>query len=322
MAARRHWRFVVRDQYGFVIQNAKVNVYLPGTTTVFAGTAYDAASGGSAVTNPFTTNAFGEVEAWFDTAQVVDVQVDDNSNLAYRAVGGPSSTVDFSTFTEKDDIYVSASDGAAAVATTADMPDFTAALQAEAAGSSGRYSDGGHQHGHAAFSGNPHGPADHSDVTRSVWLPVSDGVVADGGVLVSHGTEPDSVRAIELADAASAGAQWTWMVPEDYTGAGINVEIYHAGAGTVAGSVRWELKALDLIEGANIVAAAGSVLFTGQAPTTADLLVVEASQAVALTLVAGELVRLSVRRLGADGADNYTATTRLIGIRLFYTSNQ
>ena len=108
--ARRHWRFVVRDQYGFVIQNAKVNVYQPGTTTNFVGNAYDAVTGGSAVTNPITTNAFGEAEAWFDTAQVVDVQVDDNSNLAYRAVGGASATVDFSTFTEKDDIYVSASD--------------------------------------------------------------------------------------------------------------------------------------------------------------------------------------------------------------------
>lgn len=110
MAARRHWRFVVRDQYGYVIQNAKVNVYLPGTTTVFAGTAYDAASGGGTVTNPFTTNAFGEVEAWFDTAQVVDVEVNDNTNTAYRAVGGASDLVDFSAFTEKDDIYVSASD--------------------------------------------------------------------------------------------------------------------------------------------------------------------------------------------------------------------
>jgi hypothetical protein len=110
MAARRHWRFVVRDQYGFVIQNAQVFVYQPGTTTAFTGTAYDAASGGSPVTNPFTTNAYGEVEAWFDTAQVVDVLVTDNTNAAYRATGGPLALVDFTSFTEKDDIYVSASD--------------------------------------------------------------------------------------------------------------------------------------------------------------------------------------------------------------------
>ena len=163
MAARRHWRFVVRDQYGFVIQNAKVNVYLPGTTTVFTGTAYDAASGGGTVTNPFTTNAFGEVEAWFDTAQVVDVQVDDNTNLAYRAVGGASATVDFSTFTEKDDIYVSASDqvsqdfGEAGDIAAGLVNPFTSVTAV--AGATGEYADAGHVHPYTALTaGTPEKP--------------------------------------------------------------------------------------------------------------------------------------------------------------------
>ena len=86
MAARRHWRFTVRDQFGFVIQNAAVFVYQPGTTTVFTGTCYNAPSGGGTITNPFTSNDQGEVEGWFDTAQVVNVLVTDNTDTAYRAV--------------------------------------------------------------------------------------------------------------------------------------------------------------------------------------------------------------------------------------------
>lgn len=104
MASRRHWKFVVRDKYGFVIQNARVYVYQPGTSTSFTGAAYTAASGGSSVTNPITTNSQGEAEAFFDTPQSVDVFVDDNSNTAYRATGGVSALADFTSFTEQDEI--------------------------------------------------------------------------------------------------------------------------------------------------------------------------------------------------------------------------
>lgn len=103
--ARSHFRFVVRDAYGYAIQNAKVNIYLPGTTTVFSGTAYTTSGGGTTATNPFTTNAQGEIEAWFDTPQEVDVQVDDNTDTAYRAVEGASNVLSFATFTEQDTIY-------------------------------------------------------------------------------------------------------------------------------------------------------------------------------------------------------------------------
>src|SRR5215216_4362831 len=102
MAARRHWRFLVRDQYGYLIQNASVFVYQPGTTTAFLGTAYTAASGGSTTTNPFTTNAQGEAEAWFDTEQTVDVLVTDNTDTAYRVSEGSGTPRSFTSFTEAD----------------------------------------------------------------------------------------------------------------------------------------------------------------------------------------------------------------------------
>ena len=319
MAARRHWRFVVRDQYGFVIQNAKVNVYLPGTTTVFAGTAYDAASGGSPVTNPFTTNAFGEVEAWFDTAQVVDVQVDDNTNLAYRAVGGVSDTQDFPTFTEKDDIYVSASDGATAVGLSGDIVDIDAG-DATVAGASGRYADAAHQHEYTTPP-NAHSAASHSNITRQLFLPVLD-VINDGGTIATRGTAPDALRVLTLVDAASAGMSWVFAVPDDWATGALTCEIWHAGQTTAGGVVRWTIDSLAAAEGASVVAAGTSASFTGQAPTTADLLVKEAVQNLITPAAAGDLVRVNVRRIGADGADTYAASTSLIGILVGYTANQ
>lgn len=153
---RKHWRFVVRDQYGYVIQNAKVNVYQPGTSNSFTGSAYNAASGGSTVTNPFTTNSQGEVEAWFDNAQPVDVQVDDNTDTAYRAVNGASAVVSFTTFTEADEIHIAPADQgsndageAGDIAVTLVNP-FTAVTAA--AGATGEWADAAHVHPYTALT--------------------------------------------------------------------------------------------------------------------------------------------------------------------------
>lgn len=155
MAARRHWRFTVRDQFGFVIQNAAVFVYQPGTTTVFTGNCYNAASGGGTITNPFTTNSQGEVEGWFDTAQVVDVLVTDNSDTAYRAIS-PTDLVTFTSFTEADDVYVSASDqvsvdfGESGDLVASLVNPFTAVTAV--AGSTGEYADAAHVHPFTALT--------------------------------------------------------------------------------------------------------------------------------------------------------------------------
>lgn len=165
MADRRHWRFIVRDQYGYVIQNAKVNVFQPGTSNAFLGTAYNAASGGSTVTNPFTTNDQGEVQAWFDTAQAVDVQVDDNTDAAYRAVDGSGSPVSFTTFTETDTIFASPDFGESGDLVAAIVNPFTAVTAV--AGSTGELADAGHTHPYAAltpgFALRPHSAASAGD---------------------------------------------------------------------------------------------------------------------------------------------------------------
>jgi len=328
MATRRHWRFIVRDQYGFAIQNARVDVFQPGTSNAFTGTAHTAMTGGSALTNPFTTNSQGEVEAWFTNAQSVDVQVSDNGGTAYRAVNGSGAVVPFTTFKEEDEIHMSPADDQADAdeailqpGVSGDILDIDAG-DATIAGATGKYADAGHQHEYTTVP-NAHGIAQHTDVTRFLWLPIHDGVVLDGGTLASRGTAPDIIRVITLADAVTSGASWAFLLPDDYvTNSSLTFEIYHAGQTTTSGSVRWSTNMDVRAEGGSIVTVQGSAAFTGQAPTTADLLVIEAGQALGVTGVAGDLVRINIRRLGADGADNYAASTSLIGLKVSYTGSQ
>lgn len=326
MAARRHWRFVVRDQYGYVIQNAKVNVYLPGTSTVFAGTAYNAASGGGTVTNPFTTNAQGEVEAWFDTAQVVDVQVDDNTNTAYRAVGGASDLSDFSTFTEKDDIYASASDTPLEKGTTTDLQDITAALQAEVLGSSNRWADGAHVHGHTAFAADPHGASQHTDITRTLYLPATLGT-PQVGALASLGTYPNILRVTTLADAVNTnGIFWHFAVPNDWASGVLVIQPIWVPGSTdgTPHTVRWQYDTKELASATDVTAAGTTVTWTGSsAARTANQIVFDTATSTTVTPSApGTELRFAVTRLGSDGADTYVGVVNLAGVLVSYTATQ
>lgn len=340
MAARRHWRFVVRDQYGYVIQNAQVFVYQPGTTTAFTGTAYDAASGGSPVTNPFVTNSQGEVEAWFDTAQVVDVLVTDNSNTAYRAVDGAAATVDFSSFTEKDDVYAAASDTAISKATTTEIQDITAALQAEAAGASNTWADGSHVHGHSALSANPHGSgdhsqtlsvnphgaADHTNVTRQLYLPAAIGT-PQVGALASLGTYPNILRVTTLADAINTnGMFWHFTVPDDWASGSLTIRPIWVPGSTdaVAHTVRWQFDAKALAASVDVTAAGTTVTWTGDsAARTANQIVYDTPTDTTVTpSAAGEVFRFAITRLGSDGADTYVGVVNLAGVLVSYTANE
>ena len=158
--ARRHWRFIVRDSYGYAIQNALVFVYQPGTSTDFLGTCHDAPSGGSVLTNPFTTNAQGEVQGFFGTEQSIDVFVTDNTDTAYRAVDGPGATISFTSFTEADEIHVTPEDDALfseipVVGVTGDLVaaivnPYTAVTAAM--GSVGKWADAAHTHPYVALT--------------------------------------------------------------------------------------------------------------------------------------------------------------------------
>lgn len=94
--ARSLLRHTVTDRAGNALVNALVNVYLKGTTTPVSDM-FTGEVGGSAVTT-ITTNAQGEVVAWFDTPKLVDLLITDNGDTAFRA--GETATITFTPYTE------------------------------------------------------------------------------------------------------------------------------------------------------------------------------------------------------------------------------
>lgn len=95
--ARSQMRHNVKDTAGNVIQGAVCVVYLTGTTTAVSDM-YAAAAGGAAITS-LTSNAQGDIEAWFDAAKVVDIKVTDNSNTAFYP-SQASRLLNWTDFTE------------------------------------------------------------------------------------------------------------------------------------------------------------------------------------------------------------------------------
>lgn len=283
--ARAHWRFVVRDQQGFVIQNARVFVYQPNTTTVFTGTAYTAASGGSSTTNPFTTNSQGEVEAWFDTPQVVDVNVTDNTDQAYRASTG--EIANFSSFTEADDIYYAGSE----VQSTnphgiADHTNVVRSffLKAE----------------------------DATLGTGAAFVTVGSGLNISRTVEYSDAASEDASWTFNIPTDFFGSAVTVQPVWEAGT------------TDASAHTVRWVYTAKALTNGVDVTAAGTTTTWTGaSAARTANILVYDTLTSTGVTPVSGDIAfLLNVQRLGSDGADTYVGAVRLHGLFVTYTASQ
>lgn len=90
--ARAYVRHVVVDQAGNAVQNAAVSFFQPGTSTAPLGSMFNAASGGSTITNPLITDSHGAVEAWFTIAQDLDAKKADNGGTAFLPPSGAPFT--------------------------------------------------------------------------------------------------------------------------------------------------------------------------------------------------------------------------------------
>lgn len=281
--ARAHWRYIVRDQYGFVIQNAQVNVFQPGTSTAFTGSAFNAASGGSTITNPFTSNSQGEVEGWFDTPQVVDISVNDNSDTAYRAVNGAGSPISFTTFVEADQIFPAASDATNHGATYHTNIERKIYLHAEAAtlGTGAAFVTVG------------------TDTTASRTVEYSD-------LATETAFWTFNVPADFLSGALTVQPIWS---PGATDG--------------VAHTVRWSVTGHELSSGATVNAAGTTNAWTGASATrTIDVIVYDTGQTTITPTGANNVIRLALQRIGADGADTYVGTVRLHAIAVAYNASQ
>lgn len=170
-----------------------------------------------------------------------------------------------------------------------------------------------------------HGATEHTDITRSLWLPAPLQAESDSGTGNTSGTFPDAMRLLTLADGATQGSPWKFLVPSDWASGALTCYIYWFPVATDATphTVRWSWNYKELAAGGDVTAAGTTTTQTGSsAARTAQLLVIETAQAILTPSAVNTLIRLDLQRIGADAADTYVGNVRVAGLRVDYTATQ
>ncbi len=114
--ARRYIRPRLTDQAGNVLEGALLRVLEAGTSTTVD--LYAASAGGSALSQPRSTDARGEVEVWLADG-TGDIDLEWSADPGVTTVAASGRTTTFSTFTE----FVEAPSGGSGASTHAGLPD-------------------------------------------------------------------------------------------------------------------------------------------------------------------------------------------------------
>lgn len=178
----------------------------------------------------------------------------------------------------------------------------------------------------AAKSAVGHGAADHTDITRAIWLYPKDATL-DSGTLATLGATPDLVQVISLADGSTQGCYWTMGTPSDWTSGNFSAQVFWIAGTTdaVSHAVRWTLNAKVVAAGGTDVTAAGtSTPWTGNSGArTINLTANETAQDTGVAPAAAtDRLMLNLRRIGANAADTYLGTVHVFAVRVTYTANQ
>ncbi len=158
---------------------------------------------------------------------------------------------------------------------------------------------------------------------RSIYFMSRAMFVNDGATNAAVGAAPDIVAVSQTADAATSGVYWNFVVPADWSGGPLQYAIYWTPGATdgVAHTVQWSTDTAEYAAGAAVGAAGVTTAWTGSsaARTTAQL-VIEPLQTLLVPVLAGNLVKVNIRRLGADALDTYVGTVNIVGVRVDYAS--
>jgi len=160
------------------------------------------------------------------------------------------------------------------------------------------------------------------DRTRSIWLPANMFQSAEGSPTLSAGTDADTPSAWLLdPDATVESVAGQFIVPEDYSTGNLTIKIYFAMVSATSGSVVLDTRIISVANNGSVVGAGTSQSDTISVPGTAGLLKIATRGATVSTGGAGEMVRVSVRRLGSNGSDGATGDMRFLGIKVEYTAD-
>ena len=170
-----------------------------------------------------------------------------------------------------------------------------------------------------------HGAADHTDVSRFLWIPAGS-ITPDTAAVGLAGTAPDRMEHILFNDGSTQGAVVTFLVPQDWASGAIGFTHYFSGnnAFGAADTFRVETTVAE-ISVSEDTTSAGTTTAEDITPGTAyaanDLIGFVSS----VTITPGDpvaLIRFYFRRLGGHANDDYVGNLRWHGMLVGYTAVQ
>lgn len=167
-----------------------------------------------------------------------------------------------------------------------------------------------------------HGDEMHRPILRYFFLAAKDAGLDGTSTLIAVGAAPNISAAVNLPDAATSGAYWTFIMPTDYvSGGALNVSVHWTPAATdgTAHTVRYSMTLKELAGNVDVTAAGTTTAWSSSSIAhTINLTYNESAQATGLSTGPRQRVMIDLQRIGADAADTYVGAVRLIGVTISY----
>lgn len=162
-----------------------------------------------------------------------------------------------------------------------------------------------------------------SPIARSLFKPAREFFADAAAATTTAGALPDAWPYYRLDDAASQGIFGLIVPPPDLKpGTSIAIRTVWVPNTTMTGAVRWSVNALIIQNGTIATATGTTTAVTGTSSAKTAAAKYEDSLGTIFTNVQlTDILRLDIRRLGADGADTMNSDQiRMMGLWLDYTA--
>lgn len=149
-------------------------------------------------------------------------------------------------------------------------------------------------------------------------------MILDGGTSITLGANQWAIPAVNLANGSTQGFSVSFPMPFEYTVGTPTLTIFWVPSATdaVAHTVRWSVAVDAVTAGDDITRSGGDTVVQTGASAARTVNIVVSDNAITLPVIAGyttRMVKLNVRRVGADAADTYVGDVRVVGARVDFT---
>lgn len=159
------------------------------------------------------------------------------------------------------------------------------------------------------------------------FLPAGTGVDHNGAAPALFGTFPNAFPYFLCADSAVNGASWVLRMPDAFSPAGVSCAPVWTPTVTdsAAHTVRWSFNIRQIVAGGDLGSVAAGTQDTVAWTSTsvahgANVVFYDAgaTSTGVVTFAAGNVIRVSLSRLGTDSLDTFLAGVRLLGVTIGY----